>query len=215
MRHDERDCSLNFLRSRKLHLVVLLELGIGVLVVLMGANEVAAPVSALQETEVPFRRLFALVAGAIPVAVLASPMASLEAVATQRHLWFERSTLVFAALFGVVCVLADSVADTDWSLVAQLSRTYLAGFGVALIAGKVLGWRLAWVGPWVILAFVIFVGYDSSSQTYRWWDVTARPSGDVRSWLLSIAIVGFGFIAYTWSLWFWRSLFRSVTTRDD
>jgi hypothetical protein len=93
---------------------------------------------------------------------------------------------------------------------AVLARAWLAWFGLALLAGALLGWRLAWALPSGAAVVLWYWGLQGNDQ-YRWWEFSSRPYDDVPSLLLSVALLAIGVTAYIATPWrrrrwiFWRS----------
>ncbi|GGM32395.1 hypothetical protein GCM10012279_59180 [Micromonospora yangpuensis] len=94
------------------------------------------------------------------------------------------------------------------AVLAVIARSWLAWLGLALLAGAILGWRLAWTLPAATAVVLWYWGY-SGNQEYRWWEFSARPHDDLPSFLLSVALLAVGLTAYAatpWRLRRWKSM---------
>ncbi|MFC4105208.1 hypothetical protein [Micromonospora zhanjiangensis] len=179
---------------------------LGVLVAWFGLVRTPIP-TAVEEGKatIPLWRMTAMGAASLPVLALSSPLADLELVATRRLRSMQRRYL--AGLSGVCAVtyLALCAIVLHPSVVVIIARSWVAWFGLALVAGAALGWRLAWALPSAVAVVLWYWGY-SGHERYQWWEFSARPHDDLPSLVLSIALLAAGLTAYAATPWrrrFW------------
>jgi hypothetical protein len=145
-------------------------------------------------------RMIAMGAAVLPVLSLTSPLADLEVAATHRLRSMQRCYLAglsmgCAAMYLAICAIALPPA-----VLAITGRSWIAWFGLALIAGAILGWRLAWTLPSAVAAILWYWGYGGDQQ-YRWFEFSARPHDDLSSLLLSAGLLVAGIVAYAATPW--------------
>src|SRR6185503_16474114 len=87
-----------------------------------------------------------------------------------------------------------------------LVRSVLAWFGLALVSGCLLGWRLSWLVPAMAGSALT---YWTSDDLAPWWDV-AGPSTSLASAVVSVACLALGLGAYRLTAWRRRSLFAAL-----
>lgn len=148
----------------------------------------------------------------LPVLALTSLLADLELVATRRLRSMQRRYLAGLGLTTGLAYLGICALALPPSVVAIMTRSWPAWFGTALLAGAVLGWRLAWTLPATIAAALTYWGYRGG-QGYHWWEFTARPYDDLPSLLLSSALLIVGLVAYEATPWRRRWLLGWLTQR--
>lgn len=183
---------------------------LGALVTWFGMVEAPLPRTVEHDTAfVPLWRLLAMGAAVLPVIGLASPLAGLELAATRRLRSMQRFYLAGLGIGSAVIFLGISALTTQPAVVAIMARGWMGWFGLALLAGAVLGWRLAWTLPSVVAVVLWYWGFGGNDQ-YRWWEFSARPYDDVPSLVLSAALLAVGLAAYAATPWrrrrltFWR-----------
>lgn len=158
---------------------------------------------------IPLWRMIAMGAAVLPVLALTSPLADLEVVATQRLMSMQRRYLTSLSVGCLVIYLAISAIALHPAVLAITARAWAAWFGLALIAGSVLGWRLAWTLPAAASVVLWYWGFSGNEQ-YHWWEFSARPYDDPPSLFLSAALLIAGVAAYAVTPWRRR---RWVSTR--
>lgn len=149
---------------------------------------------------VPLWRMLAMGAAVAPVMSLHSRLADLELMATrclrrQQRIYLAGMSL--GCMTGYLCLSAITLSPP---VLAVIARSWLAWYGLALIAGVCVGWRLAWTLPVAIAGILFYWGYHGSGQ-YAWWEFSARPYDDVPSFLLSVALFAAGLTAYWATPW--------------
>ncbi|MFV2021837.1 hypothetical protein [Micromonospora sp. LOL_023] len=183
---------------------------LGALAAWFGTVKTPLPQAAGQDSAIiPLWRLLVVGAAVLPVIGLTSPLADLELTATRRLRSMERFYLAGLSFSSAVIFLGISALTTPPAVVAIMARGWIAWFGLALLAGAVLGWRLAWTLPSVVAVVLWYWGFGGNGQ-YRWWEFSARSYDDVPSLVLSAALLGVGLAAYAATPWrrrrlrFWR-----------
>ncbi|MFY1637734.1 hypothetical protein ACN27F_31435 [Solwaraspora sp. WMMB335] len=183
---------------------------LGALAAWFGMVRTPLPQAAGQDSAIiPLWRLLAMGAAVLPVIGLTSPLAGLELMATRRLRSMQRRYLAGLGIGSAVIFLGISAFVMPPSVIAIMARGWVDWFGLALLAGAVLGWRLAWTLPSVVAVVLWYWGYGGNQQ-YRWWEFSARPYDDVPSLVLSAALLAVGLAAYAATPWrrrrltFWR-----------
>ncbi|MDG4765519.1 hypothetical protein O7632_15645 [Solwaraspora sp. WMMD406] len=183
---------------------------LGALAAWFGTVKTPLPQAAGQDSAIiPLWRLLVMGAAVLPVIGLASPLAGLELAATRRLRSMQRFYLAGSGVGSAVIFLGISALAMQPAVVAIMARGWIAWFGLALVAGAVLGWRLAWTLPSVIAVVLWYWGFGGNDQ-YRWLEFSARPYDDVPSLVLSATLLAVGLAAYAVTPWrrrrlmFWR-----------
>ncbi|MFF3867198.1 hypothetical protein [Micromonospora sp. NPDC001898] len=190
-----------FLAVRPARAVLAVTVLLGALAAWFGLIQTPIP-TAIEDGRaiIPLWRMIAMGAGVLPVLALTSPLADLELVATQRLRSMQRHYLAGLSTGCVAIYLAICGTVLHPAVVAIIARAWIAWFGLALLAGAVLGWRLAWTLPAATAAVLWYWGY-SGSQHYHWWEFSARPHDDLPSLFLSFALLAAGLVAYAATPW--------------
>jgi hypothetical protein len=199
-----------FLAARPARTVLSGAVLLGALTVWFGMVRTPLPQAAVQDSVIiPLWRLLAMGAAVLPVIGLTSPLADLELAATRRLRSMQRRYLAALGVGSAVIFLGISAFVMQPSVIAIMARGWVGWFGLALLAGSVLGWRLAWTLPTVVAIILWYWGFGGNDQ-YRWWEFSARPYDDVPSLVLSAALLAVGLAAYAATPWrrrrlvFWR-----------
>ncbi len=189
-----------FLAARPARSTLAAAVIIGVLTAWLGTSLAPVPtaVDAGQAT-VPVWRLLALGAAVLPVLALHSQLADLEVVATRRLRRLQRGYLAGMGSTCALIYLGLSATTLPVTALAVAARAWIAWFGLALLSGAVLGWRLAWVLPAIAAVIVIYWGYMGDG--YAWWEFSARPHDDLLSLILSVGLLAVGVAAYSATPW--------------
>jgi hypothetical protein len=190
-----------YLSVRKIRWLIGVAVLTGALVACFGSIEVATPTATGEGTTVQFWRLFSVAAGSLPVLSLTSSLQDLEAVAGAQFHRCRRLILGIVFLVSGLLVLAGAAFTGDITVVERAARALLAWFGLALISGRLFGWRLSWVAPWVAVCAILYWGYDGDGRSFRWWEFTAQPIGHVPSLVLTALLLSAGLIAYYLTPW--------------
>lgn len=194
------------LSSRRARPILVAAVALGALTAWQGTAEAPVPTAVeIGTAAMPMWRLLALGAAVLPVLGMHSRLADLEAVATRRLCRFQRAYLAGTALACLVIYVGVSAIAVPLTILVTMVRSWLGWFGLALVAGVILGWRLAWTLPALISTILIYWGYQGGGG-YEWWEFSARPSGDVPSLLVSVTLFGIGLGAYWLTPWRRRRL---------
>jgi hypothetical protein len=198
-----------FLDLRRARSVFIAAILLGTLTATIGTYETVLPATAGGgRTVLPIWRMLAMVAAATPMVAAQSPLATLEVVMTDRLRRLIRCHLLTTSagtglIFLVACSLTLSVP-----VLAVIARSWLAWTGLALTAGAILGWRLAWTLPAVVAVLLWFWG--ASDGAYPWWEFSARPYHDPASLALSAALLVLGAAACSVTPWHRALLSRAI-----
>ncbi|PFG32390.1 hypothetical protein ATL42_0220 [Sanguibacter antarcticus] len=145
----------------------------------------------------------------LPALVLTSQLAALEDAAGHALRRMEVRGLTLLFLGGSTLMIGASAFASGSATVPTTARALIAWFGLALLSGRLLGWRFCWVGPCLVLCILIYWGYDSSGGTYWWWEFTAHGPDPMASWRLSVGLLVTGVAA------FWLTPWRIATLRHN
>ncbi|MDG4768572.1 hypothetical protein O7632_31440 [Solwaraspora sp. WMMD406] len=195
-----------FLAVRRTRSILLAVAACGVLTAWLGTVEVAVP-SAVDHGQgrIPLWRLLAIGAAVLPVLGMRSHLADLEQGVTRTLRRVQRIHLAGIAVACVSIFLALAALTIDPVILLVMLRSWLAWFGLALLAGVLLGWRLAWTLPALVAVTFFYWGYHSGGD-YWWWEFSIRPYADVPALLLSIGLFAVGLVAYSMTPWRLRRL---------
>lgn len=200
-----------YLVIRKGHWVLGLAVLTGVLLAYFGNTEVATPAAASDGAPVAIWRLSSIVAGSLPVLTLVSPLQAVEAASGWRFCRCRLTVLLGSLLLCSVTLLLGAALGAGTSVIGPMTRAVLAWFGLALLAGRLIGWRFGWLGPWVALTALLYWGYNGERQVFRWWEFTAHPLEHMPSLFLSAGLCLAGSVAYAASPWRrWRLATHAV-----
>jgi hypothetical protein len=196
----------SFLAARQARPVFAAMILLGTLTAWLGTREASLPSLVAQgRAVIPLWRMLAMGAAVMPVISLQSRLADLEVVTTRSLRRLERLYMIGAGTGCAVIYLGISATTLHPLLLLVIARSWLAWFGLAVIAGVALGWRLAWTLPIALAAALWFWGMQNGGG-YRWWEFSARPYDDVPSLVLSIGIFAAGLITYWATPWRRRQL---------
>ena len=190
-----------FLAVRRIRAVLAGMVILGALVAWVGMIEAPLPTAVEQgKATVPLWRMAAMGAAVLPLLALHSPLADLEQVATRRLRAMQRLCLVVLNCVSAGIFLGFCALGMHPALVGIIARSWIAWFGLGLVAGAMLGWRLSWTLPALVAVGLWYWGY-SGDQQYHWWEFSARPHDDLPSLLLSVALLAAGLLAYAATPW--------------
>lgn len=192
---------LRFLTARPARSVLVAAALLGALTAWLGTRQASVPVAQTEGTAIiPLWRMLAMGAAVLPVLALHSRMADLEVVPTRRLRAWQRCYLAGMNLGCAALYLGISATALHPLVLVIIGRSWLGWCGLALIAGALLGWRLAWTLPATVSVVLIYWGYQGEGK-YHWWEFSARPHDDLPSLLLSAALLAAGLVAYSATPW--------------
>jgi hypothetical protein len=206
---------LSFLSIRKATWLLSTAVVIGLLVAVVGSAQVATPSASGEAPTVAFWRVFSVAAGALPSLVLMSPLRDVEVAAGHGFHRCQSAALVVGFLISGGAALAGTLLVADVGAASSMQRALMGWFGLALFTGRLLGWRLGWVGPWTAAAVLLYWGYDGAAGQYRWWEFTAQPIDHLPSWTLAGALFVAGLGAFVSTPWRLRQLRGLLVRRDS
>ncbi|GAA1641912.1 hypothetical protein ACFQY4_22550 [Catellatospora bangladeshensis] len=190
-----------FLAARRTRSLLGAAVVCGAVTALVGSWEAAVPTAVEQgRAVIPLWRMMAMAVAVLPVLALDSRLSDLEVVATRRLRRLQRLHLAWmsAACLAVQAGLAALAVHP--LLLIVIARSWLAWFGLALLAGALLGWRLAWTLPAAAAVILWYWGFAGDGR-YQWWEFSARPHDDVPSLLLALVLCSAGLVAYSLTPW--------------
>ncbi|MFV2011272.1 MULTISPECIES: hypothetical protein [unclassified Micromonospora] len=195
-----------FLAVRRTRSILLAVAVCGVLTAWLGTVEVAVPsVVDHGQGRIPLWRLLAIGAAVLPVLAMQSHLADLEQGVTRSLSRMQRTYLAGMTVSCASIFLALAALTIDPEILLVMLRSWLAWFGLALLAGVFLGWRLAWTLPALVAVVFFYWGYHSGGD-YWWWEFSIRPYADVPALLLSLGLFAVGLAAYRMTPWRRRHL---------
>ncbi|HEX6968352.1 MAG TPA: hypothetical protein VF174_06015 [Micromonosporaceae bacterium] len=178
-----------------------------------GLAEAPLPTAVEQgKARIPLWRLLAMGVMVLPVVAMHSSLADLEVVATRRLRALQRSVLAGIGTVSALIYLGSCALVMQGAVVGIVARSLLAWFGLALLSGAVLEWRLAWAVPTVVAVVLWYWGHDGAGR-YEWWEFSARPHDDMPSLLISVTLFVAGLVAFAATPWRLRSWRRWLPTR--
>jgi hypothetical protein len=157
-------------------------------------------------------RLLAMSLGVLPTLAMHSELDSLEDSSHSTA----RSTLAFYffPFTLLLCTVYLTLATIGLSLstAAIIARSIPGWLGLALIGGRVLGWRLSWVFPAGATCFLVYWG-GNGPGVYSWWEFSARPYNDLPAAIVSLLLLLIGILAYWVTPWRVYALRNFIDTR--
>ncbi|MFD5471199.1 hypothetical protein [Streptomyces sp. NPDC127105] len=166
--------------------------------VALGSTPLDFPFSGGGSSATPLRHEIPLALAVIAVGGLGSAMDSLEETAANGFRRAEVSCLVGAVSVAAVLLVAAEAFVSPMGTVLLVLRGLLIWVGLALLSGRVWGWRLSWILPLVTLFPLTYWQVDGLGR-FRWWDWTDQPGYSLPCWGIAIGslLVGGGAMALT------------------
>jgi hypothetical protein len=194
-----------FLTVRRSMSILIAAAVCGVATAWLGTVEVAVPTVAAQgQGRIPMWRLLAMGAAVLPVLAMHSHLADLEQGVTRSLRRAQRMHLVGMGVGCASLFLAFAALALHPLVLLVVLRSWLAWYGMAMLAGVVLGWRLAWTLPAIVAVILMYWGYQNGD--YRWWEFSARPYDDQGALMLSLGLLAAGLVAFWMTPWRRRRL---------
>ncbi|MCY0951889.1 hypothetical protein [Streptomyces sp. H27-S2] len=176
-----------FLRAHGIPAMAVAFLVVLALNAFFGAALLAIP-SAEGVRQVPFRREVPVIHASLVAGGLHSLMHTFEESPSSTLRRMQLRYLATATAFALLLVGVCEVVLRDAGAGLQASRSLLAWLALAVVSGRVLGWRLAWVLPVSTIFPLVYYGHGGAGHVY-WWDWTSRPAADPWSWALTLVLV--------------------------
>ncbi|MER5520051.1 hypothetical protein [Streptomyces sp. NPDC002763] len=178
--------------------------------VAFGSARLDFPFSGSGSSATPLRHEVPLALAVLAVGGLGSAMDSLEEAAARGFRRVEISFLVGAVSVAAVLLVAAEAFVSPVETVLLLLRGLLIWAGLALLSGRVWGWRFSWILPLATLFPLTYWQVDGLGR-FRWWDWTDQPGYSIPCWGIAIGslLVGGGAMALTpWRVSRLRRLFQ-------
>lgn len=189
-----------FFAVRRTRSVLVATVLCGALTAWLGTVDVPVPtISAQGPGRIPIWRILAMGAAVLPVLAVQSHLASLEEGVTQTLRRMRRIHLAAMAAGCASIYLSIAALTLHPLIVVVMTRSWLAWYGLALLAGVLIGWRNAWTLPATVAIILWYWGHQGGE--YRWWEFSARPHDDLPSLLLSVAFLAAGLVARSATPW--------------
>ncbi|MDP9793614.1 hypothetical protein J2S43_002126 [Catenuloplanes nepalensis] len=185
---------------------------LGLLTAAIGGQDAPIPTALENGTAVvPMWRLFAMGAGVVPVLGLYSRLHDLELpgdpLRRAQHRYLAAIVVLCAATY-----LAIAAAGLHPLVLLMIARSLPGWLGLALISGRLFGWRLAWIAPVLASIVLNYWGSGEVPGTYRWWEFTARPHDDPTAAGISLVLGAAGLLGYLITPWHLRRAGRPAST---
>lgn len=163
---------------------------------------------------IPFRYELPIVAASLVVGSLHAGMDALE----ESGSWPLRQAQVGHVIgwFGFTVTLglvAGVVTGPTGDVVVPL-RGFVGWIGLALMAGRLLGWRLCWTLPIVTVFPLIYFGYDDGGSP-RWWNWATPTSQNAVAWLVALGFLGAGMASMASTPWRLAVIRRNTWARPS
>ncbi|MFJ3306232.1 hypothetical protein ACIPSA_24560 [Streptomyces sp. NPDC086549] len=149
---------------------------------------------------IPLRHEIPLALAVIAVSGLGSAMDSLEETAAKGFRRVEIAGLVGAVSVAALLLVAAEALVSPVDTVLLLLRGLLIWVGLALLSGRVWGWRLSWILPLVTLFPLTYWQVDGLGR-FRWWDWTDQPGSSAPCWGIAIGSLLAGGVAMALTPW--------------
>lgn len=195
-----------FIFTRGSRAIVLAAAVLGGFTAWLGDHKVSLPAAVPGGvTSVPLWQLVTMGAAGLAVLGMHSRLADLEEVATHRLHRHRHRYLTVMSLACAAIYLGLGAITLPHAALLAIGRSWPGWCGLALLAGAILGWRLAWSLPAVGIIVLTFWGNLPDGQP-RWWAFHAHPYDHLPSLLVSLALLAAGVAAYLATPWRRRRL---------
>jgi hypothetical protein len=176
---------------------------LGVLTSFFGLRMASVP-SAVEHhgATVPMWRILAMGVGVTPVLSLHSGLRQLEETASRHHRRTESLYAAILSLVGIGGYLLCCSMTLPLSVTLVAARASTAWLGLAILSGRIFGWRFAWIVPAVVSCVLTYWGGGGTHGPYAWLAHRPAPE-DGPSLLLSVLLLAIGMVVYTVTPWRW------------
>lgn len=190
-----------FAKARHWWITLAVVIGLAGLTAWLGTFQATLPSASSQSgSVVPVWRLLAMGVGTLPVLSLHSPLDTLEMTGGERLRSTQTTYLIISAIASSAIYLTIISSAIGSSTTMVIGRSLPGWIGLALLSGRVLGWRLAWVAPAAAACVLIYWG-GRGPDIYVWWEFSARPYVDLAALNVSLALLLVGAVAYWITPW--------------
>ena len=170
-----------FARAHRITLVATGLLTIPVTELVLGNLRVVLPGA---EGSVTFRSLAPATIAALIVANSQTEMTDWEASAAQPKRNVTGYFLYGNVVLGGLVTYVTQLSFNNNSTAVVITRCYVMCISLALISGRMFGWRTAWILPLGSYFPLTYLQLDANRHS-RWWDWPSQPMWDSSTWILT------------------------------
>ncbi|GAA2809475.1 hypothetical protein GCM10010441_37560 [Kitasatospora paracochleata] len=152
------------------------------------------------EAGVPFRRELPLAFASVAAASLSSPMRRFEETAAAAFRAAQHAWLGGVVTSAAVVLTVEELIISPPATAVILLRALLVWTGIALLSGRVFGWRLSFILPMASVFPLTYWQYDGQGRN-RWWDWTHQPPMSLGCWAIAGAALAAGSLAVAVTPW--------------
>ncbi|MFJ1644418.1 hypothetical protein [Streptomyces sp. NPDC088258] len=207
------DSWLRYARAHHIHATLAALIAVIACDIAFGSAQLDFPFADAQgSSNIPLRHALPLALSVISVGSLNSAMRSLEEVGSTSFRLVELSFLIGAILVSAVMLAVAEFFISPIDVIALLLRSLLIWSGIALVSGRLFGWRLSWVFPLLSLLPLTYWQKDALGNS-RWWDWTNQPGVATPCWGIAVSSLIVGGLALVFSPWRVAQLRNSFSRR--
>jgi len=164
-------------------------------------HRAAAVPSVADNATLPLWRLLAMGVGILPALGLHSSLGELENMATPEHRRAQNRYLLLVIVVTQALLIGVAAPGQPADVLVTMLRSAPGWIGLALLSGRLWGWRLSWVAPIVVLCALTYWGGGDGPDDFAWWEFSARSYSDGRTAVLAVALGLVGAAAYSLTPW--------------
>lgn len=144
---------------------------------------------------IPLPLLAPMVAVGVLVGVLHSPAEAWEAAAAASGRAAQSRYLLVVAVGLPVLVALATFVPSGRTVALVLARGTLIWLALAVISGRLFGWRQAWILPIASFLPLSYLSVDASGH-YRWWYWPGQPPAAPGCIFLTVLLCCAAWVAY-------------------
>ncbi|MEV7087459.1 hypothetical protein AB0O07_16405 [Streptomyces sp. NPDC093085] len=195
------DLWLRYARAHHIHAVLAALMAVIACDIAFGSARLDFPFADTQGSgNIPLRHVLPLALAVISAGSLNSAMRPLEEVGSTSFRLVELSFLIGAILLAAAMLAVAEFFISPVDVTVRLLRSLLIWSGIALLSGRLFGWRLGWVFPLLSLLPLTYWQKDASGNS-RWWDWTNQPGAAMPCWGIAVISLIVGGAALALSPW--------------